>query len=74
MSRYSVRVNHVATYDVTRTGLVHLVSMGEHVALLDLGRSIWQAEDGQFWWQGGDASPRGPFPRAESVVRSALAD
>ena len=74
MSRYSIRVNHGTTYDVTRPELVHLVSMGEHVALLDLGRSIWQAEDGQFWWQGGDASPRGPFSRPEWVVRSALAD
>jgi hypothetical protein len=42
------------------------------VALLDLGRSIWQAEDGQFWWQGGDGRPHGPFRSAGRVVRSAL--
>jgi hypothetical protein len=56
---------------VRRAVLIHLLSMGEAVTLLEPRRSLWQASNGNYWWQGPDGNPRGPFARAALAVRSA---
>jgi hypothetical protein len=55
---------------VRRAVLIHLVSMGETVTLLEIWRTLWQSSNGAFWWQGPDCNPHGPFATAARAVRS----